>query len=303
MIDFSTLDQKQTAMFGAMLGDALGVPHEFKQDHAINKHYVDYPTQIDTDYKTYGVPLGVYSDDFSQQLCVNANFEKDTHDATAFYADLLAWEKGKYWVSGKLFDEGMQTATQLSYYRRKGEVRIHEERASGNGSLMRVLPVAFICDDSHDMIRMAFQQSIITHNSQDCVKSCQFYVLLARMIADQNNAGKTFTKNDFGLLWGMVGKILDWMPDPYQLDFGSGYVIDTLNIVKDCIQNSNSYAEAVSRAILYGGDTDTNACVVGGIAALVFGLGDLPADWIEFIQPSLENRYVKELFHLNEEHV
>lgn len=304
MFDFTSLDQKQTAMFGAMLGDALGVPHEFKNDHAINSYFIEHPTQIDTEYKTYGVPLGVYSDDFSQQLCVNEHFKSDTVDASPFYEDLLQWRKGKYWVSGQAFDEGMQTASQLLHYGRTGSIRIHESRSSGNGSLMRVLPIAFVTDDSHTMLRLAFQCSTITHNSEDCIKSCQFYVLLARMVADQQNKqGSHIDKAQFLMLWSLAGTVLDWSPLEDQQDFGSGYVIDTLNIVLDCIENTSSYAEAVKRAIMYGGDTDTNACVVGGIAALVFGLDNLPSEWVQFIQPSLENRYVKELLHLNEEHV
>jgi ADP-ribosylglycohydrolase len=290
-------------MFGAMLGDALGVPHEFKGEHAINTHYVDRPTQIDAEYKTYGVPLGVYSDDFSQMLCVYNHFRDGKMDTKAFYEDLLQWRKGKYWVSGQKFDEGMQTASQLVHYARRGEIRIHEPRASGNGSLMRILPIAFATDDSHMMLKMAYHCSVITHNSDECIKACQFYCLLARLIADHQNMGENVAQPDFDVLWATVSGVLEWTPDPQQRDFGSGYVIDTLNMVKYCIDNSHSFTEAISKAILVGGDTDTNASVVGGIAALVFGLNDLPADWMEYIKPSLENRYVKELFHLNEEHV
>lgn len=299
-MDISTLDKKQVAMLGALFGDALGVPHEFKQDHAINKHYVENPTQIDTAYKTYGVPLGVYSDDFSQMLCVNENFGEHPTDPKHFYDDLLLWEKGKYWVSGQKFDEGMQTASQLRHYAKKGDIFMHREEMSGNGSLMRVLPIAFMASDIDTMNIMAFQCSAITHNSEECIKSCQFYCLLARMIADQ--PGKISTEL-FTHLWTLTGTLLDWNPERSSDDFGSGYVIDTLNIVRDCIEHTTSFKEAVSRAILYGGDTDTTACVVGGIAALVFGLEDVPQEWWNFIAPSLDNRHVQDLFNLKDVNV
>jgi ADP-ribosylglycohydrolase len=307
-MDVTRLNPKQTAMLGALIGDAMGVPHEFKADHAIGASYLDDPSSIPTDYKTYGVPLGVYSDDFSQQLCVNLNFGEHPTDPNFFYQDLLLWQKGKYWVSGQKFDEGMQTASQLTYYARKGDIKIHDERMSGNGSLMRVLPIAFLTTEVDAMKLMAWQCSAITHNSEEAIHACQFYCLLARIIADQ--PGRISTQL-FGELWSLVGGALmkdditlpnGWYPDPHQQDFGSGYVIDTLNIVFDCIMHATTFAEAVKRAILYGGDTDTNACVVGGIAALVFGLEDLPREWMDFIQPSLENRYVKDLFELNEQH-
>ncbi|URR35775.1 ADP-ribosylglycohydrolase family protein [Thermosynechococcus sp. HN-54] len=46
-----------------------------------------------------------------------------------------------------------------------------------------------------------------------------------------------------------------------------------------CLLTSQSYLEAVLKAVNLGGDTDTTATVTGGIAALVFELGDVPADW------------------------
>lgn len=298
-MNVSELDKKQTALLGALIGDAMGVPHEFRSDHAINQHYLDHPSEIDTDYKTYGVPLGVYSDDFSQQLCVDANFGNEPGDPNEFYRDLLLWEKGKYWVSGQLFDEGMQTRSQLQAYARTGEVKLHDERMSGNGSLMRVLPIAFKAENIDDMKVMAFQCSAVTHNSTDCINSCQFYCLLARMIADQPDR---ITPELFSIVWTTVGELLGWSPDRDQNDFGSGYVIDTLNIVRDCIENGKTFEGAIKRAIQYGGDTDTNACVVGGIAALIFGLEDLSKEWLDFIQPSLDNRHVQDLLHLNEAH-
>src|SRR6185312_11429314 len=227
-MDVTKLNRKQTAMLGALIGDALGVPHEFKSDHAINPSYIDHPCSIDTEYKTYGVPLGVYSDDFSQQLCVDANFSEHPADPNPFYQDLILWRNGKYWVSGRQFDEGMQTASQLLYYARHNDIKIHDERMSGNGSLMRVLPIAFLATDIDSMKVMAWQCSAITHNSEEAINSCQFYCLLARMIADQTT---TITPETFQTLWGLVAELLEWSPNPDQQDFGSGYVIDTLNIV------------------------------------------------------------------------
>jgi hypothetical protein len=107
--------------------------------------------------------------------------------------------------------------------------------------LMRVLPIAFMASDIDTMNVMAFQCSAITHNSEECIKSCQFYCLLARMIADQ--PGKISTEL-FTHLWTLTGTLLDWNPERSSDDFGSGYVIDTLNIVRDCIEHTASFKEA-----------------------------------------------------------
>lgn len=299
-MDVSHLNKKQIAMLGALFGDALGVPHEFKADHAIKADYIDHPNTIPVEYKSYGVPLGVYSDDFSQMLCVDENYSQHPDAPDLFYKDLLLWRNGKYWVSGQKFDEGMQTASQLMYYGRNGDIKIHEEQMSGNGSLMRVLPIAFMTDDIHTMKVWTFQCSAITHNSDECINACQFYNILARLVADQPEG---CTPDQFSALWDTVIGVMAWDPTNVGADdLGSGYVMSTLNVVKDCIEHSTSFAGAIKRAIMYGEDTDTNASVVGGIAALVFGLADVPQEWWDFIQPSLENRYVHKLIHQGENH-
>jgi ADP-ribosyl-[dinitrogen reductase] hydrolase len=293
MINTKRFTKKQTAMMGALIGDAMGVPHEFKHKDNIEPYFIDHPLALTDDYRSYAhEPSGVYSDDFSQQLCVAVNSIKPTHNKGAFYEDLLEWQRGKYWVNSHLFDEGIQTASQLQYYSRTGKVNIHNEQMSGNGSLMRILPVAFSASNVSELKTRVDDFGSITHNSPDCMNSCFFYCLLVKILR--------LSYIDFNFAWNEVIDQMDgWTPQREKHNLGSGYVIDTLMAVKDCIENTNSFPEAIKRAIMYGGDTDTNACVVGGIAALVFGLDDVPQEWFDFIQPSLENEYVQQLFGSN----
>lgn len=284
----SKLSKKQTAMLGALIGDAMGMPHEFKEAHAINQTFIKHPLQITEEYKTYPVPGGRYTDDFSQQLCVEKHFRTYPVKSDAFYADLLNWSDGKYWVGGHKFDEGMQTASQLKYYDRYIEIKQNKPNQSGNGSLMRVLPVAFMdCTDDEAQVA-AFLCSAITHNTDEAVHSCQFYVQLIRELL----------KDEPGDLWQRTAKRIGY--DPYRPGYtpGTGYVIDSMCVLKDAFVDSWSFESAINNTIRIGGDTDTNACIVGGFAALVYGLTDLPDEWLEFIQPSFENQYVKELFSL-----
>lgn len=294
------LNKMQTAMFGAMLGDALGVPHEFKSDWKINEDFIEHPLTITNDYKTYDVPLGVYSDDFSQQLCVLDVYRHPHATAEDFYRHLLDWELGRYWVNHQKFDEGIQTANQLAYYRKKNEVNYHDPKKQGNGSLMRVLPLAFLAKDLIDLHAKVFQCSAITHNSPDTIKACMFYCMVARSMANHMEVTVEDRKERFDIGWQNAIDYLRWDIDTIhnKPDLGSGFVLDSLVAVQDCIRNSENYAEAVSRAIEYGGDTDTTACIVGGMAALVFGLESVSEEWMTFIQPSLQNEYVQQCFSL-----
>ena len=75
---------------------------------------------------------------------------------------------------------------------------------------------------------------------------------------------------------------------------GSGYVLDTLWSARASVLAGGNYAGCVRAAIALGHDTDTTACVAGGIAGILHGHADIPAQWREclrgqeLVQPLLE---------------
>lgn len=72
----------------------------------------------------------------------------------------------------------------------------------------------------------------------------------------------------------------------------SGYVVDTLEASIWCLLNTHSYRDCVLKAVNLGGDTDTTACVAGGLAGLVYGLDSIPKEWIDAIH---KLSYIEEL--------
>lgn len=69
-----------------------------------------------------------------------------------------------------------------------------------------------------------------------------------------------------------------------EADIGSsGYVIDTLEASVWCVLNSSSFDEAVLKAINLGEDTDTTACVTGGLAGCYYGIESISVGWLEQI--------------------
>ena len=60
---------------------------------------------------------------------------------------------------------------------------------------------------------------------------------------------------------------------------GSGYVVHSLEASVWCVLTSDSYAEAVLKAVNLGEDTDTTGAIAGGLAGLVFGANSIPAEW------------------------
>ena len=60
-----------------------------------------------------------------------------------------------------------------------------------------------------------------------------------------------------------------------------GYVLQTLEASLWCLFNSTNYKEAVLKAVNLGGDTDTTACVTGGLAGLLYGYDNIPQPWFK----------------------
>ncbi len=60
----------------------------------------------------------------------------------------------------------------------------------------------------------------------------------------------------------------------------SGYVINTLEASIWCLLTTNNYRETVLKAVNLGDDTDTNSAVVGGLSVILYGLENIPKEWI-----------------------
>ncbi|MBI5531868.1 MAG: ADP-ribosylglycohydrolase family protein [Deltaproteobacteria bacterium] len=73
---------------------------------------------------------------------------------------------------------------------------------------------------------------------------------------------------------------LEWSvrPDEPPSGRGSGYVVDSLRSARWALQ-AGSYEQVVKAAISLGHDTDTTACIAGGIAGVRDGVGAIPTRW------------------------
>lgn len=69
-------------------------------------------------------------------------------------------------------------------------------------------------------------------------------------------------------------------------------MVDTLEAAIWCLLNTTNYKECVLKAVNLGKDTDTVAAVVGGLAGLYYGYGDIPEDWRNIL---VKRAYIEEL--------
>lgn len=78
----------------------------------------------------------------------------------------------------------------------------------------------------------------------------------------------------------LKGDITKFNEDEIQ---SSGYVLHTLEASIWCLLTTENYKEAVLKAVNLGNDTDTTGAVTGGIAGLLYGLDNIPENWLKQI--------------------
>lgn len=246
----ATMDKLKSAIYGLAVGDALGVPFEFRERGTFRCEGM-------TGYGTWNRAPGTWSDDTSMTLAtldsIQEKREIDTIDMTSRFCDWL--HKGKYTADGDTFDVG--TTTRMALNRGSG---LDDYYSNGNGSFMRILPLAFT-EATDEEIRAV---SAITHAHKISTDACVEYVHLARQLID----GKPIHRDE------IKSKGMNEIKS-------SGFVLHTLEAAIWCLLNTKCYEEAVLTAINLGEDTDTTAAVVGGLAGIVYGYDSIPGDWIE----------------------
>lgn len=204
--------------------------------------------------------------------------------------------KGKYTANGKVFDVG-NTTREAIWRMHKGVSPIEaggkDEYSNGNGSLMRIHPLAFYLldvDNFEEKKNMIYQVSSLTHANIISKVACHFLVELIIRLLKTNSIrtaydavcrefAEYYTEDKIQSAFANIfsGKILSM---PASSVKSSGYVIDTLEAVLWCIFHTTTYKDAVLTAVNLGDDTDTVGAITGGIAGIIYGLNAIPEEWI-----------------------
>lgn len=294
-------------IIGLFVGDALGVPYEFHDRQSIpplDEIEFEPPNWFRRAHA--GVPVGTYSDDGAQALILlDSLLECGKFDAAHFAKGLVDWyETGFMAVGGKVFDVGIQTANAIRELKLGVEPLLAggaDEYSNGNGSLMRVLPLALWHRGSDvELIADAFDQSAVTHGHLRAKLCCALYCLWARRILQNvENAWENAFETLYKIFPEGTSENTEFETRIFPKDAiydvkGSGYVVDSLRAAHWLNNNNNTYEEVIKAAISLGDDTDTTACIAGGIAGLKFGFDAIPKRWTdnlrgqEIYEPLLE---------------
>ncbi len=294
-------------LFGISVGDALGVPVEFLAREILRKD----PVISMKGYGTYNQPAGTWSDDTSMAFCLAESLCRG-YDLQDLANRFVNWKENAYWTPhGKVFDIGNATS-QAIWNLKNGVPPLlaggNTEDSNGNGSLMRILPLLFYLIDKpiHKRFELVKEVSSLTHRHIRSVIACFIYLEYALVLVQGKDK-----KEGFVAAMASVEKFLYHEPicseqelfrfhrmfarpdNLYELKpiyeyeeseiSSSGYVLHTLEASVWCLLTTDTYAEAVLKAVNLGSDTDTTGAVTGGLAGLYYRHEAIPEDWINLL--------------------
>ncbi|MGV0754010.1 ADP-ribosylglycohydrolase family protein [Empedobacter brevis] len=283
-------------LIGSAVGDALGVPVEFKsrQELQIN------PVTDMIGYGTYNMPPGTFSDDSSMMFCL-AESLCNGYDVNDIGEKFQMWMHEGYWTAdGEVFDVGIATRkaiNRLRVVKNPIEAGSKDEFDNGNGALMRILPLAVFTKDLSidERCEIVKEVSSITHAHNRSVLACIYYIEFALSVLDAENLEEAYLNTNFWLKLFLEENELYKNEFPYferilsgqLIDLtqneilSTGYVIHSLEASIWCLLHTSSYKDCVLKAVNLGHDTDTIACITGGIAGIFYGTETIPTHWIE----------------------
>ena len=249
-------------MWGAIIGDLAGSIYEFGQIKEISQ--VEVRNLIEDN--------SFFSDDTILTIAIldailnNENYEfylkKYAKDYAAYKPNFNPYFKNVFspgfsnWVNGDI--PGI---------------------SKGNGAMMRISPVGYFFNTKEEVIKNVQLATIPSHNSLEAV-NCATKVAMVIYLARSGLSKEEIIKE-------------------LNLDFSYIPFIKFNMTCNDTISNclyatftSNSFDESIRKVISYGGDTDTNACIVGSMAEALYGIDE---KLIDEAKAKIPDKFVKKL--------
>ena len=306
------LKQVYGGILGLAVGDALGVPVELMSRQEISKD----PVSSMRGYGTHDQPMGTWSDDTSLTLALmDSIVEKGGIDYTDIMDRFTGWLMyGDYTATGEVFDVGNTTSRAIMNYGRGTdplECGGISEYENGNGSLMRILPLAYYFRKRPDAaiefrMEIVHNVSALTHRHPISLIGCGIYINIAmKLLTSESSLYICIEQGISEAFEYYEARMYDDLQSYIRLkrlsDFvkcsekdikSSGYIVDTLEAAVWCLLNTDSYGQCVLKAVNLGDDTDTVGAVAGGLAGIYYGYEGISCEWVDVLA---QRKYIEEL--------
>ena len=278
--DDAIRDRAAGALLGLAVGDAVGTSLEFRQRDS-------YPMLTDMiGGGPFRLQSGQWTDDTAMALALaDSLYAAPGFDPADLMRRFVDWrDEGTYSCTGSCFDIGVTTNAALTRWTRTGDpfAGATEPHTAGNGSLMRLAPVAIrFWRERDDLRRVAALQSRTTHGAPEAVSACVAY---AELIADAIAGVPAHEvlaprSSDYA---GRIGAIMagSWRGKGRHEIASSGYVAHSLEAALWSVARTSDFRSAILLAANLGGDADTTAAIAGQLAGALYGASGIPAEWL-----------------------
>lgn len=279
----STVDYEaaRMAVYGGAIGDALGAPFELTSEYARGLYEARWTSSADTKGGLIGdSPAGTWTDYTSMSLSAIESFHRlGRFDADDLRANWTKWLRDGAWTcDDETGDAGMTVMRAVA-----AGHGLDGEWDQGNGSLMRVYPLALTDASDEDVM----EYSASTHAHENCMMACVQWTWTIRGILkgmDPRAAvlfGIRYMKTAHG--WESSPNAMQKLTTASPADSKNTWTIDALETAVWLLCHYSAYRECLLAAASLGGDTDTICAIVGPAAALAWGLDDVE-DWMNSVR-------------------
>ncbi len=231
-------------MLGAIIGDLAGSVYEFEQVknfHPVNINNIIEENSFFSDDTILTVAIAdaiLNNVDYETKLKEYAlEYDTKTPIGIPYFKTMFSSNFTK-WAKGNFQGEN-----------------------NGNGAMMRISPVGFLFNSEEDVIKNSYLATTPSHNREEAIESAKIVSLIIFY------ARKGLSKQE------IINKLNLKIKKP-KIEKFNYTCADTIDLCLYCLFNSNSLEESIKLAISFGGDTDTNACIVGSMAEAMFGISD-----------------------------
>lgn len=254
-------------MLGAIIGDVVGSPYEFGAEKT-KDFELFLPECRPTDDSVMTIAVGC--------ACVDA----DCTDEVEFKTELIRWMRrlGRRYPDagyGVMFFDWLMSNTARAY------------GSMGNGSAMRVSPVAWVAESLEEAERLAKWSAEVTHNHPDGIKGAQAVasaIFLARTGASKEEIRAHVEKYYYDL---------DFTVDEIREDYVHDMTCEgSVPQAIVCFLDAEDFEDAIRNAISLGGDGDTQGCIAGAIAQAYYGIPpELEEEVFDYLDEELKEYY------------
>jgi ADP-ribosyl-[dinitrogen reductase] hydrolase len=287
-------DKQRGCLLGMAVGDALGAAVEFQPPGTFE------PV---TGYRAggpHGLEPGEWTDDTSMALALADSITTTGWDLDDQARRYVAWmTKGEYSVNGRCFDIGNTVSSALAKFDQTKDASTSastSERASGNGSIMRLAPVPIRFLDHfpnqlEKLASLAAESSLPTHASPQCLSACRYMAIVLAGLMQGMDRDEVLSAD-----WEPLQRLRASEPLHHEIDAvaagsfrelqppaiqGSGYVVKSLEAALWAFHDAQDFRQAVLKAVNLGDDADTTGAVCGQFAGAYWGESGVPREWLD----------------------